>query len=323
MAEDPHIDREKKVEQAMVLLTLATEVNGVSGPCLGDEELAALVEGRGEKRSLAELWAHLGSCSKCYEEWLFLKKSMQQERPRGRLYRLSRLPKLRYLGTALAAAASIAVYLNVVKVTEKNVEQAVILQTHISQDKNIAASPPAPVVVEKDKEIEINKSEQAPKTLSVVPPAAPMDVGSGSAAKKGRRETARQSAEKPLEEKQKRIPSVPSEQVVRKVQQEPATDAALSPVEGSAHLPVISEMVSLEAWFAQLQTACLSGREEAVLWQNMAVRGAQLQALQPGGDAQQKLTAVVALVKGITGPDKVQPQCRLILDELAKKPKNR
>lgn len=94
-------------------------------------------------------------------------------------------------------------------------------------------------------------------------------------------------------------------------------------VDASAHAPAVSHMEDLGAWHAQLQTACLAGRYEALFWQDMAKRGVQLQALQEAGDAQQKLTAVVALVQGITGPDKVQQQCRLILAELAKKSESR
>ena len=222
----------------MVLLTLAAEDKGVlSGPCLSDEELAVMVEGRDGKNRYPKLWEHLGTCPKCYEAWLFLKKNMQQERSRGRLYRFGKLPKLAYLGTVLAAAASIAVYLNIADMPEKTVEHTVVPQTHISLDKNIAASPPAARVAKEDKDAEVKKLEQVPADLSLLPPAAPMEVGSDAAAKKRRLEAVRESTEKPLEEKQKWSSSVPPEQLARKVQREAAKGAGPPMVDASAHAP--------------------------------------------------------------------------------------
>ena len=317
MTLDPHDNFEKRAEKATALLTLAADKGKVRGSCLKDEEMAALVDGRSGVTALPEIWAHLSTCDRCYAEWLLLQKNVQQEAHRGRLYHLSRWRKLRYLGTALAAAASIAVYLNVVKMEDKAVEQAVNPRTIFQEDTNVA-TPPS--VSSKDKEEKITSvplAEQAPALLPAAPMAAPTAIGSGTANGKFAVPPAPgQSVVKPQEERQK--PAAAPIPAKRQVAKDLTADSARSMAEG-AGAPAVE---NLGDWLEQLRAACLSGRDEAQFWRDMAARGMRLQTPQ-AGVAEAKLATVLALVQGISGPGTAQQQCRLILAELAKESDNR
>jgi len=323
MAAESHMKSEKKVEKATVLLTLAAETGEVRGPCLSDEEMAAMADGRSGESKKPELWNHLGSCSRCYEEWLFLRKSVNHSEHRGRLYRLSGLRKFRYIGTVLAAAASIAVYMNVVKIEDKITKHTNVPQTSVLQDKNITLPPPTPPVAKEEKGDAAKEMEQAEVVLPTALPAAPMAVGSGLT--KGRlavRPEPQRSMDKPQEERQKQIPATPPVQVERRAAKAMTSDA-VAPVAKrslvSGAVPPKTENIG--SWIEQLQVACQSGRYETDFWNDMVVRGVRLQSLQAGqpkGEAEEKLATVLALVQQITEPDLGPQQCRLILVELAK-----
>ena len=115
MATESPDERTIRVEKATTILALAADRGAVRGSCLTSEEMAALVEGRSGGTALPAVWEHLSTCDSCYAEWLLLTKSVKPEVLRGRLYHLRRLTNLRYLGTALAVAATIAVYVQVIK----------------------------------------------------------------------------------------------------------------------------------------------------------------------------------------------------------------
>jgi hypothetical protein len=324
MATDPDDNFEKSAEKATALLTLAADQGKVHGSCLKDEEMAALVDGRCGGTALSAILAHLSTCDRCYAEWLFLRKKVRQEAPRGRLYHLSRWRKLRYLGTALAAAASIAVYLNVLKMEDKGVEQAVVPQTMHLPDQKLTVPPLSPT----DKE---EKGSSAPlvNQAKAVLPAAPMPaaqaIGGGTA--KGRFEVPpapRQSVAKSQEERQK--PAALPMPAERKAAKDLTADSSQSLAESAGTPAATPAEENIGDWLEQLHAACLSGIDEAQFWRDMAARGMVLQRSQTGippGVAGAKMATVLALVQGINGPGTAPPQCRLILAELAKESGNR
>lgn len=315
----PDNDHKKRSDKATALLTLAAEKGEVPGSCLSDEELTLLVEGRSGHREIAELWAHLGNCDKCYEVWLSLRSGMKAEAPRGRLYRLPRVRTFGYIGTALAAAASIVVYLNVVKM-DKLAEQEVAPPTIHLQDKKSASPQPVPLPAREEKDEQAGMAEQAPDVLSVVPPAAPAAVdGTGKGRVEPVSQPPGQSREKPQEARQKAA-SVPLP-VERKAAKGVVGDAALPLAESAVAPAAAPPPEDVGGWLEELRSACLSGRQEAQFWNEMTVRGERLQARQvggPAGRAEGKLVNVLALVQGMSEPDTVKEQCRLILAELAK-----
>lgn len=341
MATTPDNDHEKNAEKARVLLTLATAKGKVRGPCLSDGEMAALVDGRpgGQGRNFPELWVHLADCQKCYAEWLLLKGAQKQAAPRGRLYHLSRFRKLSYIGTALAAAASIAIYLNVVKMEEIAVEKAPVPRVTL-HDKNIAPVPstsmPAPAMAPAAKEEraepkKVAEQVQAQKLPSPTSPAEPLAESGGTT--KGRAvmqvSPPQRAVEPQLEERQKPSSTAPAP-VARKAVRSAEQDAAFfsgeakmtpAPAPVPATIPATSDV---GAWLNELRLACQVGRSEPEFWSEMAARGLRLQASQTDqGVEKAKIANLLPFVQGITGSDTLHQQCRLIVAELAKEGESR
>ncbi len=303
------------VEKATALLALAADKAKVSGPCLADEELAALVEGRIGEKKAASLWNHLSSCEQCYGQWLFLKKDMQIP-PRGRLYFWGSIKKFRYIGTALAAAASVVVYLHLVKMEDQGLQQLPQAERHLLQDKKSSTPQSLPAVIKREKST--GAAEQAQAVLPAPGPVASGAAGVGAAKGELARlpETLPSAAvSKQTLEKIAIRPPLPQD--LGEVANEASRPAAQALPERSAAPeapPPVKESVA--AWLEELRMACSTGRYEAGFWTELATRGMWLQALSQG-PAEDKLAAILALLHDITGEDTVKLQCRHILVELA------
>lgn len=106
-------DDQQLLEKAVALRLLAEEIK-VPGACLSDEEMAVLVDSPGKAHLLAKHSDHLCACRKCADEWLALSAASRERSRKPRIFHLPRARNLGYWGSALALAAGIAVYLNVV-----------------------------------------------------------------------------------------------------------------------------------------------------------------------------------------------------------------
>lgn len=117
MAETIELAKKREAERRLALLALAGEQPEPSGSCLDPEELAALIEGRLAPEQAEPCLAHLAGCEHCYALWLQLDREWQEQagkNGRNRLRRLISRPRfLTAAGSLLAAAASIAVFLNI------------------------------------------------------------------------------------------------------------------------------------------------------------------------------------------------------------------
>ena len=113
MKSDSQADKQNRVEKAAALLALAKAAEPAQGECLSDEQLAALVEGRLDNDQQLELRKHLSDCGKCYKEWLQMTRLPENSPARGRIHWLKHIKNYSYIGSALAVAASVVVYLNV------------------------------------------------------------------------------------------------------------------------------------------------------------------------------------------------------------------
>lgn len=105
------MDTQQKKDRLTGLLSLAADKTTSSG-CLSREELARLVDGR-EQDLNGPLYAHLSSCDKCYSHWLVLKKVDDKASKKGWILRFPGKKTYKYIGSGLAVAATIALYLNI------------------------------------------------------------------------------------------------------------------------------------------------------------------------------------------------------------------
>lgn len=116
MAEITDLERKKAEERRLALLVLAGGQPPPEGACLAPEEMAALVEGTLPPERAEASLAHLADCEHCYTLWRELDREWREQAEksgRGTVLRLIGRPRfLTAVGSLLAAAASIAVFLN-------------------------------------------------------------------------------------------------------------------------------------------------------------------------------------------------------------------
>lgn len=309
----------RKAEKAAALLALMADKGGGHGRCLSAEEMAVLVDSGCGKEELAIFMKHLSECGKCYGEWLTLKKMAdsdlrdQRELREGRVYRLSRFKKYSFIGSALAAAASVAVFLNISRLPEPfedtSYEDAVPVQ---SESKS---------VVPKFKlETEVMDLE-----AEMEQPAPVKQLAKESQAKE-RLEKRELQTESRAAARQKRTgTAAPAAQAVPQDAPYAAKKAAKVEVEAEEGVDIDGEtQLDIDSWLEHLQENCLADRQEADFWLAMHLQGKELLVKQAGSLAaakEQKVSAVLALLAGM-GPESVKDQCRQLLAILAEEEKS-
>lgn len=330
MAGNVKNDRETRAEKATALLTLAADSGKASGPCLGDEEMAALVEGHGG-RQVSELWAHLGACQRCYNEWLLLKKSLAAEKARVRSLRFAALMKLRYIGTALAAAASIAVYLNVVRIEEsplrpEGIPQAVL---PLPEKPAVLPSPALPAKVEKKGAVQERTAPPEPRSARAPLPAVPPPAGVAALQDRQKVEPLVVSPQDSAQGKEGHHQSLGAspKRVVEKAAEKPLAETARLPAKAGGGVFFGSgQGQNLDDWMEELRHGCLSGGKGDLFWQDLAAQGRQLQVLPGNSENKQKVDNIqilLALLQEIHGAETEAVQCRRILEALEQRKSSR
>ncbi len=159
----------KNVEKTEALLALIADKEGGQDRCLLTEEMAALIDDKCEKEERAIFMQHLSRCDNCYMEWLTLKrmeKNAATNVNQRRVYRLSKLKKYRIVGSALAVAASVAVFLNIASPPQIYQDKAFEKVAPMQLERKSGASQ-LPLKMEETK-IEAEMDEAAPMVPSQV-----------------------------------------------------------------------------------------------------------------------------------------------------------
>lgn len=117
MSEPNELAPQRAADQRLALLALTTTPEQPCGACLDAEHLAALVEGRLSREEADACLAHLAGCEACYGLWQQLDRYHQKQAinqpKKGAIRWISRPRLLTAVGSLLAAAASVAVFLNI------------------------------------------------------------------------------------------------------------------------------------------------------------------------------------------------------------------
>ncbi len=106
-------------DRRSALLALTANNQPHPGDCLAPGEMAMLVDGNCSQKELQLYHTHLGICENCYQEWFLLTTELARSSKHGKKGQIIRLflkPKyLAMVGSSLAAAASLVVFLNIQK----------------------------------------------------------------------------------------------------------------------------------------------------------------------------------------------------------------
>ncbi len=117
MIDKSKMEQQREADRRLALLSLVSEQPEPCGACLEPEELSALIEGRLTPEQIEPCLTHLAGCERCYALWLRLDREWRGQTGRSNRNTLRRLisrPRvLAAAGSLLAAAASIAVFLNI------------------------------------------------------------------------------------------------------------------------------------------------------------------------------------------------------------------
>jgi hypothetical protein len=296
----------KKAEKAAALLALAADKGGDHGPCLLPEEMAELVDASCGKEELAIFMEHLSCCETCYEEWLTLKKMADRKEnilSEGRVVPLSRFKKYGFIGSALAMAASVVIFLNISyqqsPLRERSFQEAVLI-------------PP-----------------EGESSKSVVPQ---FKLESEAMDLEAEREGLSEERLKRLEKKERRIESKDAarQKITGMAAPAPRSVPQSAPqvAKKKAQAEVVGEsdtLKNIDSWLEQLQKNCLADRQEADFWLIMQLRGKELLVKQAGllrEEKEQKVLAALALLAGMDR-ESVTDQCRQLLAILAEEEKSR
>ena len=121
MAKIHSIEQKQKTDRQTALLALAaTRKNTEETSCLTADEMACLIDNQCTADDQEQFYNHLVHCETCYRQWLELSEltaTGKIQKSRKAIHTLFQPRNLAWAGSALAAAASIVLFLNITEET--------------------------------------------------------------------------------------------------------------------------------------------------------------------------------------------------------------
>jgi len=298
MMSESKFDKKKKERRAAALVALAAEKKSGIGHCLTAEEMAALVDGNSSLQEGEQGWGHLSDCSECYEQWYVLKMEKRGIEKKSGVVHLLRPRNFAVIGSAMAVAASVVVFLNIpqapmpVRLAEDSVQSQQVAQQMDTSHSQVmeseavadkAVSSKAPSAMYEKVEVELKEGRPATQKMRLKTAAAPQP--------------------------ERKMPGTPDVQMVEMVT-------------GKAE-----KAQSIERWLEMVQEGCLKKRTEGEFWSEVALKGDLLfQHIEPGADIKEEEVeafAIFQLLPRSHEKDVIAGQCEQILIELAEQEKSR
>ncbi len=292
----------EKFEKTAALLALHAEKGGEHGRCLLSEEMAALVDAKCGKEELAIFMQHLSSCEKCYQEWLTLKKMDDSKSSERRVYRLRRIKKYSFIGSALAVAASVAIFLNISHLPTNFKDKP--FQEAAHEQPGSATAVPQRKMETKALDVEKEREQAAP--------AAPVALDSMPKQRLENRELPLDKREA-LKQSLKGFSGATNKSVPQPIKK--AAPAAITSDEYTS--------MDVDSWLEQIQKNCLSGRQDTDFWSKTNLQGKKILSKTAGSlprDKEEKVSAVLTLLDKI-GSESVADQCRQLLVDTCRRQK--
>jgi hypothetical protein len=246
----------KRLEKATALLALgAVRENDTERQtrCLETEEFTSLLEKSATEQEMALYRSHLVGCSSCYRQWLLLSDEEEKSK-RGVSSHKRWMKKYSYIGSALAVAASIAVFLNI-----REPEQ---IYMHQADEKVL-------------EEIETVKKEVPSVSESVRQLPRTVTAEQEKILQPENRQFEQQERVKPLKPSKKKLRKAKKpNRVSLDIQAGSTSDAeavqknvAPSPVRARAIIE--KKRVHFGKWIADIKDGCMAGRKDSDYWRQL------------------------------------------------------
>jgi hypothetical protein len=117
MARIHSFEQKKEADRQTALLSLAaTSKDAEKNDCLTTDEMACLVDNKCAPADQEQFYNHLAHCEICYHQWVELSEltaTEKTQKSRKAIHPLFQSRNLAWAGSALAAAASIVLFLNI------------------------------------------------------------------------------------------------------------------------------------------------------------------------------------------------------------------
>jgi len=292
-----NITKKKRERKAAALMALAAEKKGDVSSCLTDEEMALLVEGKCSAGEKDKGWAHLADCRQCYEQWYSLKTREGFPLKKGVIVHLMQRKTMALVGSGLAVAVSVAVFLNL---------------PHDPLPGRLAEEPRPSLQIAEEAEISPAQSVD----VEVADDKVVSPEGSGGAFERMVVEQKNDLAETTKKREKTVITPEPLEKRLN--------TTSLSGVKMAA-TPEKPNL--LGRWVEKVREGCRQKRTEEDFWSEIVRTGKQLFAEPEVGayvqEKEAKAVAILQLIPRLYDVDSVTKQCELILAELAEEGNNR
>lgn len=299
MKAESRFDKKKKERRIAALLALAAEKKSGATRCLTEEEMALLVDGNCSAQEEERGWTHLSDCSECYDQWYVLKMEEKEgHKKSGRVY-FMRPRSLAIAGSAMAVAASVAVFLNIPQAPFPDRPAEELLPSlEIAKEAEVSVSQVTKGVVTTDEAVSLR---EAPSVMYEKMEMEPKKARITTKKKREKIAAAPQSPDK-------------TQGMAGMVMAERAVDSE-------------EEVQSIESWLEMVQEGCLKRRTEEKFWSEIIFKGDQLfHDTEPGADLKGKgaeAFVVFQLIPRNFEKDLTVRRCELILAELAEGEKSR
>ena len=297
MSEELNLTKKKRERKVAALIALAAEKKGDVGSCLTDEEMALLVEGRCSAGEKDRAWAHLSDCRQCYEQWYSLKTQEGFPLKKGVIVHLMQRKTLALIGSGLAVAVSVAVFLNL---------------PHDPLPGHLAEEPRPSLQMAEEADISFTQSLDG----EVADDKVVSREESGGAFERMVVEQKNDLAETAKKREKTVITPAPLEKRLR------TTSLAGVKMAAAPEKPNL-----LEQWVEKVREGCRKKRTEEDFWSEIVRTGEQLfQEIEVEARVQEKeanAVAILQLIPRLYDVDSVTKQCELIFAELAEDGNNR
>lgn len=285
--------RSRKGQKRTALLALSAHRSEKSGTCLSSELMTALVEERCSADEREAALAHLAGCDRCYQEWLSLNALNKKRATGGTVLRFVTRPRnLAAVGSLLAAAASVALFLNI-RYPESH---------QVLQDK---AAEPVVQLESKDAEQDLVK-ESAPPLPDMSKPLGKAEY-SDSAAPVERAESASTASGG--------VPDAPAEaEPAARQRRQTTPPLEETPVRKARALSAVEQRLSTATWEQAITAGCRSAELPPGYWTAREKEGELLLQDQLDLYERARVEEILTLLKTRSPDDGLQGFCSKILE---------